>query len=169
MVTMWTCFFFMYGSQGVISYLPALPLRAFSFLHKFEYRSTKFETNSKFECPNVPNMQVEPAFLGKRVCETFWSFEFLSFSIVSDFGFRISNLTFWTYEKNFLPEKTRISQLTDYASSETALGRGGPYGAVNLAPLESTDTGCLILDTGCMVLDFWFRFIQYPATSIQHL
>ena len=31
-------------------------------------------------------------------------------------------------------------------SSKIALGRGGPYGAVNLARLESTDTGCLILD-----------------------
>ena len=53
-----------------------------------------------------------------------------------------------------------------YASSETPLGRGGPCGAVNLALLDSTDTGCLILDTGCMVLDSGLSSIQRPVSSI---
>ena len=48
---------------------------------------------------------------------------------ISIFGFRF-----------FLPEKTRILQLRNYASSKTALGRGGPFRAVKLATIESTDT-----------------------------
>jgi hypothetical protein len=49
--------------------------------------------------------------------------------------------------KNVLPEKTPISKPRNYASSETMLGSGGPFGAVNLALFDSTDTGCFILDT----------------------
>ena len=42
--------------------------------------------------------------------------------------------------------------LMGYASSKTALGRGGSFGIVK-ATLVSTDPGFLILDPGCVVLD----------------
>jgi hypothetical protein len=50
---------------------------------KFEYRNPKFETNSKLKCPNVQNR--------KAAGVKFLSFEFGTFSIVSDFGLRISD------------------------------------------------------------------------------
>jgi len=36
-------------------------------------------------------MQAEPSFRGNLVCEAFWSFEFLSFGIISNFVLRYSN------------------------------------------------------------------------------
>jgi hypothetical protein len=57
---------------------------------KHEARIPKFETNSKLKSSK---------FKTKTICRqrrrfSFWSFVFLAFAIVSDFGFRISDLLY---------------------------------------------------------------------------
>jgi hypothetical protein len=65
-------------------------------LKKTEIRSTKSETNSKPKCSKlIPNGHLRAGEVNTK----FWSLEFWSFSIVSDFGFRASNLhPFKAYE-----------------------------------------------------------------------
>jgi len=60
--------------------------------NKFEIRSTKPETNLKFEGSNVQNKKVSDLMLSTPAfCR---DFEFLSFEIVSNFGIRYSDFRF---------------------------------------------------------------------------
>jgi hypothetical protein len=57
---------------------------------KFELRSTKSETNPKFECHRLETIADAPA-VRRGLASEVWDIWILSFEFVSDFGFEISD------------------------------------------------------------------------------